>query len=283
MANTDLEIRGAPSAPRADAAPPPVDLRTRDRADFDFLLANARAGLAIDLPSFLHLDQPIGLWSYIRIANDILERVSPGRLLDWGCGYGQMTYLLARRGFGVTPMDVAAAGTKLPDVPLTRAIPQLILTSEPRSLPFENASFDAVLSCGVLEHVEEHGSAGSEKASLGEIRRVLRPGGALLIYQLPQQHAWQEAAMRRFKLGYAHPRRYTADEITRMLAEAGFRVRHLARANLVPKNLTGMPEGLRRLYNRFSRPLLTLDGWLSNAPLIDHVAGVLEIHAERIV
>jgi SAM-dependent methyltransferase len=259
-----------------------VALIARDRADFDFLAENARAGLALDLPSFLHLDQPIGIWSYIRIANDIAARVPHGPLLDWGCGYGQMTYLLARRDFDVTPFDVAEESTALPDVPLTRAIPRVVQTSEPRALPFEPASFAAVLSCGVLEHVEEHGDSGSEVASLREIARVLRPGGAFLIYQLPQQHAWQEAAMRRFKLGYSHPRRYTGREITRLLGETGYRVRQLRRANLVPKNLTGMPGGVRRLYNRFSRPLIALDGWCSNAPFLNRIAGVLEIHAERL-
>ena len=67
-----------------------------DRADYDFLFANARAARALNLPDFLHLDQPIGAWNYIRIANDIARQVPAGRLLDWGCGYGQMTYLLQR-------------------------------------------------------------------------------------------------------------------------------------------------------------------------------------------
>lgn len=253
-----------------------------DQADFDFLTANGRAGLALQLPGFIHLDQPIGVWNYIRIANDIVKLAEPDRLLDWGYLYGQMTYLLQRRGFHVTPFDIGSDDSALPDVPLTRAIPPVVRTLDPVTLPFESASFDSVLSCGVLEHVDEHSQPGNELKSLREIARVLWPGGMFLIYQLPQRYAWQEAAIRRFKLGYSHPRRYTAAEIMRMLNDAGFRVRHVRRANLIPKNLTGMPDSVRRIYNRFSRPFITLDGLLSSVPLLNQVAGVLEIAAQRI-
>lgn len=252
-----------------------------DQADYDFLMTNSRAGLALNLPGFIHLDQSIGLWNYIRIANNITRQTPLGRLLDWGCLYGQMSYLLQRRGFEVTPFDIGPDDAGLPDVPLTRAIPTIVRTLEPVTLPFESASFDTVLSCGVLEHVNEHSQSGNELKSLREIARVLRPSGMFLIYQLPQQYAWQEAVIRRFKLGYSHPRRYTAPEITRMLQAAGYRVQRVRRANLIPKNLTGMPDSVRRVYNRFSHPFITLDGWLSRVPLLNQVAGVLEIAAQR--
>jgi SAM-dependent methyltransferase len=253
----------------------------QDQADYTFLLDNARVGQALQLPSFIHLDQPIGLWNYIRIANDI-TRQSSGHILDWGCGYGQMTYLLRQRGFQVTSFDIGAPGTALPDIPICHDL-TVVRTQHPTNLPFELASFDAVLSCGVLEHVDEYSSQpGNELKSLREIARVLRPGGMFLIYQLPQKYAWQEAVIRRFKLGYSHPRRYTASEITHRLIDAGYRIRRVRRANLIPKNLTGMPGGVRRIYNRFSRPFITLDGWLSRVPLLNQVAGVLEIAAQRI-
>jgi len=253
-----------------------------DQADFEFLTLNAKAGQALNLPCFIHLDQPIGVWNYIRIANDIQKMAQFDRLLDWGCGYGQMTYLLQRRGLRVTPFDLGAADATLPDVPLTHAIPPVVHALDPVVLPFENATFDTVLSCGVLEHVDEYSQPGNEFKSLREIARVLRPGGAFLIYQLPQRYAWQEAIIRRFKLGYSHPRRYTAAEITGLLANAGFRVRRVQRMNLIPKNLTGMPGRIRRMYNRFSRPFIALDGLLSRVPGLNLVAGVLEIATQRI-
>src|SRR3954470_17226207 len=79
-----------------------------NQADYDFLRANGRLGAASG-HYFAHLDQPIGIWNYIRIANDIAKHIPAGDLLDWGCGYGQMTYLLQRRGFRVTSFDIGTS------------------------------------------------------------------------------------------------------------------------------------------------------------------------------
>jgi SAM-dependent methyltransferase len=252
-----------------------------DIEDFAFLQKNARFGIAMGLSHFLHMDQPIGLWNYIRIANDIAKRISSGaRVLDWGCGMGQMTYLMKRRGFEVVSFDVREPGDALPTTPLSEFVDRIV-TTEPTKLPFEDNTFDAVLSCGVLEHVDEFSAPGNERKSLLEIARILRPGGRVLIYQLPQQLAWQEALIRRFKLGYAHPRRYTGREVASMLRAAGFAPHSIRRANLIPKNLTGMPAWLRRGYSAASRPLIGIDGAASQIPGIRQLAGVLEIDAVK--
>ena len=252
----------------------------RDQEDFELLLSTARAAKAQGLSHFVHLDQPVGIWNYIRIANDIAERVPTGRLLDWGCGFGQMTYLLARRGFDVVPFDIGADDAHLPDVPLCRDL-RVVRTTHPTQLPFSSQSFDAVLSCGVLEHVDEFSEKGNEMRSLAEIRRVLRSNGHFAIYQLPQRYTWQEALTRRLRIGYAHARRYTATEIRGMLVHAGFYIERLGRNNLLPKNLTGMPEPARAFYSRFSRAVIDLDGVLSRVPGLNQIAGVMEILARR--
>ncbi len=252
-----------------------------DQTDYEFLRMNAVAARRLHAPQLTHLEHPIGIWNYIRIANAIARQVPAGRLLDWGCGYGQMTYLLQRRGFNVTPFDIRRSDLVLPDIPLCRDLP-LVLTDEKLRLPFDDGSFDSVLSCGVLEHVDAHAGPRSEVQSLREIARILRPGGVFLIYQLPQRYAWQEALMRQLRLGYAHPRRYSVDEIRGMLYATGFQVQWVRRANLIPKNLTGMPERLRRLYSRFSLSLIALDGLLYRVPLLNELAGVMELHARRI-
>lgn len=251
-----------------------------DQADYDYLRASALAGKALGLSHFAHLDQPIGVWNYIRIANDIASRIPRGKLLDWGCGYGQMTYLLLRRGYEVTPFDVGSPDTPLPDIPVCRQL-NPVRTLERTELPFDSESFDVVLSCGVLEHVDEGGEQGDEVKSLDELARVMRPGGSFLIYQLPQRFAWQESIIRRFNLGYAHPRRYTESEITKLLLRTRLQVVRVRRANLIPKNLTGMPPGLRAAYSRIGRPLITIDGLICHIPILNEVAGVLEITARR--
>jgi SAM-dependent methyltransferase len=254
---------------------------TRDQADYDFLLQNAEAAKLLNEEYLMHLDQPVSLWNYIKMANRIASQLKQGcHVLDWGCGIGQMTYLLRQRGMQVTAYDVSISDHRRPDLPLTRKV-EIITSPESTALPFEDAAFDAVLSCGVLEHVDEGSQPGNEMKSLREIHRVLRANGTLLIYQLPQVHGWQEAMIRRFKLGYSHPRRYTPDEITRMLNETGFRVTWLQRANMIPKKLSGMPTSVRDAYSKASKPLLAIDGALGNLPGLRTFAGVIELTAVK--
>lgn len=259
----------------------PVSPSPRDREDLEFLLENAREGRARNLSHFVHLDQPVGIWNYIRMANEIADRIPRGRLLDWGCGLGQMSWLLRRRGFEVTSYDIGETVEGLPDLPLTRAV-EIIRGTHPTDLPFGSATFDAVLSCGVLEHVDEYsGRAGNELLSLGEIFRVLRPGGWFPIYQLPQQHTWQEALVRNFGGGYWHPRRFTEREIRTMLATVGYRVERVRRNNMFPKNLSGLPDRLRHWYSTAGRQIVALDSAVSRIPIFNRVAGVLEVLARR--
>lgn len=257
-----------------------MNLSKRDREDFEFLLATAQAGREQGLGHFLHLDQPVGILNYIRIANEIADRVPRGRLLDWGCGMGQMTWLLRRRGFEVVAYDIAATAEKIPDLPLTREL-NIVQGTHPTDLPFESEAFDAVLSCGVLEHVDESTGPGNETRSLSEIGRVLKPGGWFPIYQLPQQHTWQEALTRTLRVGYSHPRRFTEREIRGLLRDHGFCIESLARYNMLPKNLTGVPAVIRDFYSRFSSVIHAADTALSAIPVVNRIAGVMEIYARR--
>src|SRR6185436_12278964 len=107
----------------------------RDREDFAFLLDSARSARSQGLTQFLHLDQPIGIWNYIRIANEIAIAMPPGRLLDWGCGLGQMTYLLKRRGFTVVAFDTADTASGLPSLPVTKDL-NVVSAIHATDLPF---------------------------------------------------------------------------------------------------------------------------------------------------
>jgi SAM-dependent methyltransferase len=110
-----------------------------------------------------------------RIADD-----RPGRLLDWGCGYGQVTRLLLNAGVDTVAFDYAPHLDGPTVSPLER-YPEIEaqLSPDPVRLPFADASFDAVLSCGVLEHVHD------PNGSLDEIRRILRDEGRFYVFKLP--------------------------------------------------------------------------------------------------
>jgi SAM-dependent methyltransferase len=98
------------------------------------------------------------------------------------------------------------------------------------------ASFEAVFSVGVLEHVREF--EGDEAGSLREIRRVLRPGGHFVCYHFPNQHSRVErvngSAGR-----HAHLYRYTGDDVRRLCAESGLELVRLRRYAALPRNVFG--------------------------------------------
>jgi SAM-dependent methyltransferase len=92
-------------------------------------------------------------------------------LLDLGCGAGMLA-LLKRKGVAVTGVDlsdecVAAAKRNGYDETVRCALD---------ALPFDNASFDYVVSLDVLGHIP----AEQKHAVLREIKRVLRPDGVTL-------------------------------------------------------------------------------------------------------
>lgn len=100
---------------------------------------------------------------------------SGGRLLDLGCGTGELARDLAASGFRVTGCDIAPqmlrrATAADPDA----RVGWLRLGSQWSTLPFGPASVDAVVAASVLEYVPDPG------AVLRECARVLRPGGVLL-------------------------------------------------------------------------------------------------------
>jgi SAM-dependent methyltransferase len=161
----------------------------------------------------------------------------PGRILDWGCGYGQVADLLVRAGLDVTAFDYqpdAEAGVR----PLER-YPHLPVHISPdaRSLPFADGAFEAVLSCGVLEHVED------PDASLEEVRRVLCPGGVFYVFKLPNRFSYLEAIARRAGLYYhgafEHDRVYDRRAAAGLLRRHAFDVLEVRRMNMLPLTLTG--------------------------------------------
>jgi SAM-dependent methyltransferase len=174
---------------------------------------------------------------YQALARDLAERHG-GRTLDWGCGYGQVSALLRERGIDVVPFDYREELSEPTVRPLER-FPELEahLSPEPVALPFADASFDTVLSCGVLEHVQE------PDASLDEIRRVLRAGGTFYVTNLPNRYSWTERVARLLGRYYhgqlPNDRVYTKRTARTLVERHGFDVEELRLVHMLPLTLGG--------------------------------------------
>jgi ubiquinone/menaquinone biosynthesis C-methylase UbiE len=204
----------------------------------------------------------------------IVRRISadrPGRLLDWGCGWGQVTKLLQESGVDATAFDYrpgAESGIR----PMER-YPNLSVhfSPDPRRLPFEDESFDSVLSCGVLEHVVD------PDASLEEIRRVLVPGGTFYVFKLPNRSSYLEALARRLGLYYhgalEHDRLYDRRAAAALLRRHGFAIVECRRMNMLPLTITS------RLAARAAPAIWTINRALSAVPGLNLIATNVEVVA----
>lgn len=139
------------------------------------------------------------------------------RILDAGCGTGGNGAFLRRYG-DVTGLDLSAQAIALGQ----RRLEGHLTRASVVALPFRSAAFDLVTSFDVLYHR----AVLDERVALAETRRVLRPGGRLLI-RLPA-YQWLTSEHDRSVHGR---HRYTAAEVRALLQSAGFVVERLSYIN----------------------------------------------------
>jgi SAM-dependent methyltransferase len=112
-----------------------------------------------------------------------LDPSSGEQVLDLGCGTGRMSELVARAGGSVAAaIDLAPAMVDRAQVRLRPwGVP--VYEMDAQSLTFADGAFDAVVAGFSLMFCPDHGAA------LGEARRVLRPGGRLVmsVWGLPEE------------------------------------------------------------------------------------------------
>lgn len=237
-----------------DARPSPDDLV----ADLYATFGSAEAGHTVD--QFRSLPQA----SQYRTLYALTRRHMPpgARVLDWGCGNGHFSFLLARLGAAVTAYSFEpepAVFSLLAPQERQRITFVNGSSEDPSALPFEGASFDCAFSIGVLEHVRETG--GTEAGSLREIRRVLKPGGRFVCYHLPNRYSYIEALQRAryrstpnastagdYSLPWLyHAYRYTGADIEALCRDTGFTLAELRRYGALPRNmLARLPAALKR-------------------------------------
>ncbi|MGQ9474987.1 MAG: methyltransferase domain-containing protein [Actinomycetota bacterium] len=118
---------------------------------------------------------------------DELRRLPPGSLiLETGCGLGNDGLELLRAGYRLVETDVSPgqlAEARRLHYQSGFGERSLHLLADASRLPFADASFDGLLMVASLHHLPDPGKA------LSEARRVLRPGGLLVLGTEPND--WQ--------------------------------------------------------------------------------------------
>ena len=110
-----------------------------------------------------------------------IERLTPGRALDLGCGYGRAAVYLARRGWTVDAIDfvdLAIAGAERRAA--AAGVADLIdfHVSSVTDLPFLAGPYDFALDVGCMHNFDDRQLA----AYRSELARLLRPGALYLLF-----------------------------------------------------------------------------------------------------
>lgn len=130
-----------------------------------------------------------------QIVVDRVRALGGERLLDVGCGDGCLMGKLAPWVRQVVGIDSETAAIGLAREML-RPYPNCeVIHRACYDLPFDNGSFDVAISTDVIEHLEDPAQ------HLGEIRRVLRPGGylALTTPKWRPDRKWDERHVKEYR------------------------------------------------------------------------------------
>jgi SAM-dependent methyltransferase len=215
-----------------------------------------------------------GRWRELTAAErltDLRRFVRSGHLLEVGCATGEML-AAARSSFTVTGVEVDSASSA---AARARGLGCFSGTLLDARFPAEH--FDAAALYHVIEHFP------SPRLTLGELRRIVRPGGWLVIETPNIATPWFRLLGARWRQFIPdHRYFFTPETITRLCAENGFEVREL--------RAVGKAMSLRLFISRlgrYSRTLAQAAGALSQRLNLDdrtlrlNLGDVMRVYARR--
>lgn len=124
-----------------------------------------------------------GLSAIKRTQVDLLAPGPNMRVLDAGCGRGELLRECAGMGAAVAGIDYSRAAVELARETLAGIEGADVRKGDVTDLPWPESSFDRVMFGDVIEHLDPDQAS----ASLTQMRRVLKPGGRLVVHTAPNR------------------------------------------------------------------------------------------------
>ncbi len=211
---------------------------------------------------------------------DMMADLPPSKVLDLGCSAGLLAQQIRATGHVVVGVDaIELAGVR------DRTDAFFVADLEKPLAPEIGTGFDVVIAGDIIEHLARPGDA------LREMRRVLRPGGQLIL-SVPNFGHWYPRFRVTFGLfGYdrrgvldnTHLRFFTRSTLRRTVRRAGFDVLQEAATGLPLGSIGasgGVAGALRRIDERLVRLRPTLFGYQNVLRLTPHAEDVLTAAVE---
>ena len=166
-----------------------TQMQTWERAEIERSSVEATltsdAALRVTPATFARYSSPPADTAYpLEYAYHLLGDVTGQRIVDFGCGSGANTVLLANRGAHVFGVDISADLIRLAQRRMEvsgRTGGAQFLVGSAHDLPFPDGSIDIVFGIAILHHLDL-------RLVSREVHRVLRPGGRA-IFQEPVRNS----------------------------------------------------------------------------------------------
>ncbi len=147
------------------------------------------------------------------------------KILELGCGIGSVVFELSRQGYNITGTDISREAIAYG---LKKYGEIKLQVQAAEALPYENQSFDVVLSFDLLEHIEQ------VDKHVSEVARILRTDGYYL-FETPNKYSnviWETFHTRSLRWRRYHPSLHSPAQLRRRLSKHGFEVRFV-KMNLI--------------------------------------------------
>lgn len=158
----------------------------------------------------------------------VLDRCPPGDGLDVGCGTGVLAARLSAAGWTMTGVDPSDG---MLDVLRARTSGVRAVCASGTALPFPDDAFDLVLTVAALHHIADPGDV---RRTLGEMVRVVRPGGRVLVWDHNPRNPYWGRLMARVPQDTGEERLIPEAEVLGGLRAAGGEVVSSVQLGLVP-------------------------------------------------
>lgn len=172
----------------------------------------------------------------------------PARLLDVGCGTGVLAGALSGQGYDVVGVDPSEG---MLDVMRKRFPAVESVQASGTEMPFEDGSFDIAVSVATMHHIADPEAV---RRALGEMARVVRSGGHVLVWDHNPRNPYWPHLMKRVPQDQGDERLIPLAELLDGLRAGGadpVEVRELGLVpDFTPKRLLGAAAALERLAER---------------------------------